>query len=82
MMLTRSPASQTTLILVPFHPEHDVEMLIVARSLHTEPQRGTFSAATIETRTRMAILAAENLLAMLRGERCQHLLNPEVLKKS
>jgi glyoxylate reductase len=36
-------------------------------------------SATVETRCRMAILAAENLLAVLRGEPCPNVVNPEVL---
>lgn len=33
-------------------------------------------SATVETRRRMAVLAAENLLAALRGERCANQVNP------
>jgi len=36
-------------------------------------------SATVETRRRMAILAAENLLAVLRGEPCKNVVNPDVL---
>jgi len=36
-------------------------------------------SATIGTRTRMALLAANNILAMLRGERPPNIVNPEVL---
>jgi len=36
-------------------------------------------SGTVETRFRMAALAAENLLAALRGERPPNLVNPEVL---
>lgn len=35
-------------------------------------------SATLETRTRMATLAADNVLAVLRGERPPSLVNPEV----
>lgn len=38
-------------------------------------------SASVETRKRMAIMAAENLLAGLRGERPKHLVNPEVLER-
>lgn len=38
-------------------------------------------SATIETRTRMAVLAAENLLDVLEGCRPRAILNPEVLQK-
>jgi glyoxylate reductase len=36
-------------------------------------------SATIETRTAMAVVAAENALAVLRGERPPNPVNPEVL---
>ena len=36
-------------------------------------------SATIETRTAMAVLAAENALAVLRGEKPPTAVNPEVL---
>ncbi len=39
------------------------------------------ASATIETRTKMATMAASNLIAGLKGERPQNLLNPEVLDK-
>jgi glyoxylate reductase len=35
------------------------------------------ASASVATRTRMALIAAENLLAGLRGERPQYLVNPE-----
>jgi glyoxylate reductase len=35
-------------------------------------------SATVETRTRMATMAAENVLAVLRGQRPAHLVNAEV----
>ncbi|MDW7673433.1 MAG: D-glycerate dehydrogenase [Bacillota bacterium] len=38
------------------------------------------ASASIETRTKMGIMAAENLLAGLKGERMPNLLNPEALK--
>ena len=38
-------------------------------------------SATIETRTNMALLAAENLLDVLSGRRPQAILNPEVLQR-
>lgn len=37
------------------------------------------ASATIETRTRMAIMAAENILAFFRGEIPPNIVNPEVL---
>jgi lactate dehydrogenase-like 2-hydroxyacid dehydrogenase len=36
-------------------------------------------SATVETRTRMAVLAAENLVAVLEGRRPAHCVNPEAL---
>ncbi len=39
-------------------------------------------SATAETRLRMALLASENLLAALRGERPPNLVNPEALRGS
>ena len=39
-------------------------------------------SATVGTRTRMATVAASNLLAMLRGERPPNIVNPEVLSPS
>lgn len=38
-------------------------------------------SATIATRTRMAVMAAENLLAMLKGERAPNCVNPEVYER-
>jgi len=39
------------------------------------------ASATYETRTKMGLMAVENLLAGLRGELPPNCLNPEVLKK-
>lgn len=36
------------------------------------------ASASLETRTRMGLLAVENALAVLRGERAPHTVNPEV----
>jgi len=38
-------------------------------------------SATFDTRTKMAVMAAENLIAGLKGETPPNLVNPEVLKK-
>ncbi|HHE38886.1 MAG TPA: D-glycerate dehydrogenase [Candidatus Cloacimonetes bacterium] len=38
------------------------------------------ASATIETRTKMGILAAENAIAMIQGKKPKHIINPEVLK--
>jgi len=37
------------------------------------------ASASIETRTKMAVMAAENLLAVLEGRRPANPVNPEVL---
>ncbi len=36
------------------------------------------ASATVETRTRMAVMAAENLLTGLKGEKIPNLINPEI----
>ena len=38
------------------------------------------ASASLETRTKMAVMAAENVVALLRGRRPANVLNPEVLK--
>jgi glyoxylate reductase len=38
-------------------------------------------SATVEARTKMAVMAAENLVAGLKGDRPPNLVNPEVLKR-
>lgn len=40
------------------------------------------ASASVATRTQMAIMAAENLIAGLSGQRPPHLVNPEVLERS
>jgi len=40
------------------------------------------ASATIETRTRMSVMAAENLIAVLEGRIPRHVVNPEVLEKA
>ena len=39
-------------------------------------------SATIETRTRMAMLAAENAIAVIQNRRPAHLVNPEALRNT
>ncbi|MCM8759689.1 MAG: D-glycerate dehydrogenase, partial [Candidatus Omnitrophica bacterium] len=39
-------------------------------------------SATVETRTKMALMAAENILAFFRGEIPPNIVNPEVLSGS
>jgi len=38
-------------------------------------------SATVETRTRMAVMAAENLLAIVKGQRAPNCVNPEVYER-
>lgn len=40
------------------------------------------ASASIETRTKMACMAAENVVALFKGQRPPNMLNPEVLKAS
>jgi glyoxylate reductase len=40
------------------------------------------ASASLETRTKMACMAAENVVALLKGRRPPNILNPEVLKAS
>jgi glyoxylate reductase len=40
------------------------------------------ASASIETRTKMACMAAENVVAMFKGQRPPNMLNPEALKSS
>lgn len=40
------------------------------------------ASASLETRTRMACMAAENVVALFKGQRPPNILNPEVLKAS
>jgi len=40
------------------------------------------ASASLETRTKMACIAAENVVALFRGQRPPNILNPEVLKAS
>jgi hypothetical protein len=42
---------------------------------------GIFGSATVETRGRMAEMAATNALAVLAGDSASHLANPEVLTR-
>jgi len=39
-------------------------------------------SATTETRSKMAVMAAQNLLAVLKGEAPEHCANPEVLRRA
>jgi len=57
----------------PIPPEHP---LLTLDNVVIVPHVGS---ASVQTRTRMATMAAENLIAALRGERPPNLVNPEVL---
>jgi lactate dehydrogenase-like 2-hydroxyacid dehydrogenase len=39
-------------------------------------------SASVATRTRMAVMAAENLMAVLRGEQPSHVVNPDVWNRT
>jgi phosphoglycerate dehydrogenase-like enzyme len=40
------------------------------------------ASASIETRTKMAVMAANNVVALFKGQRPANMLNPELLKKT
>jgi glyoxylate reductase len=40
------------------------------------------ASASVETRTKMAVMAAENVVALFKGQMPKNMLNPAVLKKS
>ena len=52
------------------------EPLLRLKNVLLAPHLGS---ATVETRTKMAMLAVDNLLAVLEGRRPAHVVNPEVL---
>jgi phosphoglycerate dehydrogenase-like enzyme len=54
------------------HPLLTLEKLIVAPHI---------ASASVATRTKMALMAADNLIADLKGEIPPNPVNPEVLKK-
>jgi glyoxylate reductase len=55
-------------------------------AIHPELRRANvvlaphIASASLETRTKMAVMAAENVVALLQGRRPANILNPEVLK--
>ena len=57
-------------------PPASNEPLLKLTNVLLAPHLGS---ATVETRTRMAMLAVDNLLAVLEGRRPAHVVNPEVL---
>lgn len=63
-------------VMDPEPPRADDELLRLPNVV-LAPHSGS---ATVETRLKMANLAADNLLAVLRGERPPHVVNPAVLQ--
>ena len=51
--------------------------LVGLRNVVLVPHIGS---ATVETRTKMSVIAAENLVSMLKGERAQNCVNPQVFE--
>ncbi len=58
--------------------EQEPEVPLALRDLENVVLVPHIGSASVATRTRMAVMAAENLVAVLRGERPQHVVNPEV----
>jgi glyoxylate reductase len=59
-----------------FEREPEIQQALLAlENVVLVPHIGS---ASVATRTRMAVMAAENLLAALRGERPPHVVNPDV----
>ncbi len=58
--------------------EQEPEVPLALRELENVVLVPHIGSASVATRTRMAVMAAENLTAVLRGERPQHVVNPEV----
>ncbi len=69
------PAFAALDVTDPEPPGADEPLLRLANVL-LAPHLGS---GTVQTRTRMALLAADNLLAVLEGRRPAHVVNPEVL---
>jgi len=40
------------------------------------------ASASIETRTRMAVMAASNVVALFKGQRPTNMLKPDILKRA
>ena len=60
--------------------ENEPEVSEELKSLDNVVLLPHIGSATLETRTEMAILAAENLIKALKGERPRYCVNPEVFK--
>lgn len=61
--------------------EHEPDIPLELRRLSNVVLQPHSASATIETRTKMAVIAAENMLAGLRGEIPPNCVNPEVYSK-
>jgi lactate dehydrogenase-like 2-hydroxyacid dehydrogenase len=62
--------------------EHEPRLTLGLAELDNVVLLPHIGSATIATRTKMALIAAENLLAMLKGEPAPNCVNPEVYKRS
>jgi glyoxylate reductase len=58
--------------------EHEPQVPAALRELENVVLVPHIGSASVATRTQMAVMAAENLLAVLRGERPLYVVNPEV----
>jgi glyoxylate reductase len=58
--------------------EHEPQVPLALQELENVVLVPHIGSASVATRTKMAIMAAQNLLAVLRGERPPHVVNPEV----
>lgn len=58
--------------------EQEPEVPLALRELENVVLVPHIGSASVATRTRMAVMAAENLTAVLRGERSPNVVNPEV----
>lgn len=72
---TSSGRIQAALDVTDPEPPDAHEPLLKLQNVLLAPHLGS---ATVETRARMAMLAAENLIAVLDGRRPKHVVNPEV----
>lgn len=61
--------------------EHEPRLTLGLAELDNVVLLPHIGSATIATRTKMALIAAENLLAMLKGEPAPNCVNPEVYKR-
>ena len=59
--------------------EHEPELTPGLAELDNVTLAPHIASASVETRTKMAVMAATNLVEALHGRRPPHLVNPEVL---